>query len=254
MCVMWNSIIANNRLLFSENLQQHNLKHREIYLLYVLNPGMAIVGEVNTRDQSIFVIEWTIRNFFSLSSEVKNCHSPLFSFGGADWRLKVYPYGQKEKNSEGNIDVYLIRCTAGPPIDMKYSFSLKKLDNKMHTLKYYEFTFQQKLHFHGSLNLVNRSKLLESKSEFSSSDQLTWVCQIVSTDVSSKFYKGYHKYLFLWFVVIKFKKQCLQQCKTSYSKYEITIKRIFFLRRKLIKSSFYASMFLYQRTSQATWQ
>lgn len=88
---------------------------------------MSEIGELDERG---FVVEWTVRDFFSLPAAVDEWYfSPPFSFGGAQWYLKMYPNGRKKHKSEGFIGVFLCLDSPSSPIQINLSMGLKTSKN-----------------------------------------------------------------------------------------------------------------------------
>lgn len=159
---------------------------------------MAAVGEQDEISGE-FAVEWRIKEFLSLSSEIHQFYDSLeFSFSGACWCLRIYANGRTDSlaengsvvNSKGCVNLYLRRVSYGPPINLDYSLGLKTNDEKVNPERHFTYTFEETEGW-GRHGLIRRSKLLERKSELISSGVLTVVCKIKyskSTNISSKYY------------------------------------------------------------------
>lgn len=157
--------------------------------------SMQTIGEISEIPVG-FAVEWRIKEFFSLSPEVRYFDSPTFSFDGTSWVLRIYPNGTLG-TPDGFIHLFLRRETSGPPISLDFDLGLKNFDGKINPEKHFTRTFVTKQGF-GEPQLINRTQLLEEKFELVPSNILSLVCRIrypTSPDISSKSFDRYCKCL-----------------------------------------------------------
>ena len=150
---------------------------------------MTAIGEVVEREE--FIVQWKIKNFFSLSSKTDTFYSsPLFSFANETWYIRIYPNGSKQDKSNGYIDLYLCRSSSGLPIRLEYSLSVETMGEKI--FRDIE-VFGNRRFASGCSQFLNKIKLLETKL----SDTLSVVCKMKNVkpdEVSSKSFYAMHVY------------------------------------------------------------
>lgn len=70
---------------------------------------MEKIGDIISEIRGETVIEWKVKDFFSLSDAIDTRYeSPDFHFCGISWNLWLYPNGQTNHNSSGWIGLYVI--------------------------------------------------------------------------------------------------------------------------------------------------
>lgn len=178
------------------------------------NSAMSEIGEVDERG---FVIEWTVRDFFSLPASVDEWYfSPSFSFEGAQWYLKMYPNGRKKHKSEGFIGVFLCLESSGSSIQVNLSIGLKTSKNKIAEEKHGTHHFEELFNNYGWIKVLKRSELRERKFELAPSGHLTWICRLKhpqTTDAASKFFSLIDAtQCYIFFLPKKKKKEKLNSC------------------------------------------
>ena len=155
---------------------------------------MVTIGKVHNVSKKLD-FEWRIDNFFSISERVeKHFFSPSFLLAGEFWKLKIYPNGKKYS---GFVSLYLLRNytyfngSEDPTISVEWSFSLETCDKKRAHEIQLEYEFDYTDEEYGIPKFLERSLLLEKKSELVPSGNLTLVCTVKSY---SKFLDEYGKF------------------------------------------------------------
>ena len=81
----------------------------------------------DTTPEAVRTFRWPVRGWSSLTKEEIN--SPLFDVGGASWRVKLYPQGDRE-DASGYVSMYL--AAVDPPRKMQVNFTLTIEGAKKH--------------------------------------------------------------------------------------------------------------------------
>ena len=138
---------------------------------------MATIGRVNKIPISGYDIEWQISDFFSLSviDNNESYSSPLFSFAGATWLLKMYPNGTRM--GDACIIVFLKRKSSGPPIRLEFSLGLKTSTGR-DPIEHYTYLFEEADEGYGFARCPSQSEILERESELMPSGILTIFCSL----------------------------------------------------------------------------
>lgn len=147
---------------------------------------MGTLGKLKTK---LYEMEWTIRNFDSLSVEEE---SPFFPSKEAAWHMTIAPNGMREHNSVGYVGLYLIRIARNRFSNLQVSFAIKTVDGK----KYQETPYETLLcgkdcQIYGVPCFLPRAELFERKSELLPSNVLTILCTMKYSEpneVPGKFY------------------------------------------------------------------
>lgn len=115
--------------------------------------GSSEIGEVFQESYECEVITWKIPNISSLEiSESTLLRSPRFSYKGAIWILKMYPYGGKDTDGKKCIQVQLKRLRSKIPKHIFiYKIFFKRHDNVSYDYCYESLEFNsgcQKTNMH----------------------------------------------------------------------------------------------------------
>ncbi|XP_001602264.2 speckle-type POZ protein-like isoform X1 [Nasonia vitripennis] len=125
---------------------------------------------------------WTIHNFSFLSVEsTKKVKSSVFTMGANkeyQWRLRMYPHGCDEEDSN-HLSLFLqLVSPTDTPVSAKFDFSIIKPDGQKHTLashKIRSYTQWKSLGYH---ELIERSHLLDERTGYMSDDTLKVSCDV----------------------------------------------------------------------------
>lgn len=140
---------------------------------------MPVTGKLSLRPNSEGIdVEWSIKNFFSLSDTDGVCYSsPDFSFNGDKWYLGIYPNGSQFTGSSEHIDLGLGQHLISTSVYLEISFSLKTVEKEKNKKKHVKYFGDNNIYnaFH---RFISRSELLRRQSELVPQDVLTVVCKI----------------------------------------------------------------------------
>ena len=152
---------------------------------------MSIEGEVKTisKDKECEV-EWKVKSDIVFKKKELLVYSPSFSFEGGTWYLEMWPNGFEGRGTSGYIDLYLIRETSGPPMKVKFCFSLQNLNRRKDLERHKTEDFLCGNRYHIIDRFISKSELVRRRNEFENSGFLTFVYtvrRIDSTESESKY-------------------------------------------------------------------
>lgn len=123
--------------------------------------------------------EWSIKYFFPLTEEVDSYFkSPKFYFAVSSWEIWIYPNGDTRKSSQGCIDLYLAKMSEGFPVTVDWSLKIKSLRSETDLVLNRSCDFVRKNVGKGLSKIILRSELIDRKSEFTLSNDLTVICTL----------------------------------------------------------------------------
>lgn len=125
-------------------------------------------------------VAWKVPNVLSLPNLVDyNICSSTFPFAGATWRLAMYPFGESEQESEGFIDLKIIRWDSRiPEHHVFYKFCFKTRQGKEFESYSSSHNFNSDFPEMGVKKYIEKSIFLQKKNIIAPNGVLTIVCEL----------------------------------------------------------------------------